>query len=297
LGGLLLDAQSLGERMSAQAQLSCFDACEIDQPSWALGGEGHKFKEGQPAFIQVGAGSVQERQFINAMQQENERLVHENALLRLRSLQKGAALDMTSCFQPLTMDMPAIYSDSTDCGSSENSEPSIPLNTSWGSSASLYDDHGDFVESRKIPGAPVRLSVMMRNLPNVYSKAMLLELLDVEGFNGCVDFLYLPIDFHTGMGVGYAFLNFTSGRVAEAFYQHFTGYNQWISPSNKVCEVTWSATLHGLDAHIEKYRNSPVMHKSVPDEYKPALFRGMKQTPFPPPTKTIRAPRLRFTWH
>jgi len=148
-----------------------------------------------------------------------------------------------------------------------------------------------------MPVAPARVSLMVRNLPNVYSKAMLLELFEIEGFKGCVDFFYLPIDFHTGMGLGYAFLNFTSGLVADAFYKHFSGYNQWITPSNKVCEVTWSSSLHGLEAHIEKYRNSPVMHKSVPDEYKPVLFQGFEQTPFPPPTKTIRAPRLRFAWH
>merc|ERR1719174_1503577 len=157
---------------------------------------------------------------------------------------------------------------------------------------SICDSHGEGI----IPCTPERVSMMMRNLPNVYSKAMLLELFEVVGFKGCIDFLYLPIDFHTGLGVGYAFLNFTSALVADAFYEYFSGFDQWITPSKKVCEVVWSSSLHGLEAHIEKYRNSPVMHKSVPDEYKPVLFQGFEQIPFPAPTKTIRAPRLRFKW-
>ena len=37
--------------------------------------------------------------------------------------------------------------------------------------------------------------------------------------------------------------------------------------SQKVCEVCWGNPLQGLGAHIVRYRNSPVMHQSVPDEY------------------------------
>ena len=30
----------------------------------------------------------------------------------------------------------------------------------------------------------------------------------------------------------------------------------------QVCQVTWSGPHQGLDGHVERYRNSPVMHKS-----------------------------------
>merc|ERR1719310_623970 len=133
----------------------------------------------------------------------------------------------------------------------------------------------------------------MRNLPNCYTRDMLLQMLDAEGYLGSFDFLYLPIDFRRGLGLGYAFINFTSPSIAEGFRQHFTGFNQWCLPSDKVCEATWSDTLNGLEAHIERYRNSPVMHESVPDEHKPMLFAGLERVPFPEPTKKIRAPRLR----
>jgi len=137
-------------------------------------------------------------------------------------------------------------------------------------------------------------SLMMRNLPNCYTRAMLLDLLKAEGFAGSFDFIYLPIDFRRGLGLGYAFINFVSTSVADSFMQRFSGFTQWHTPSDKVCEVTCSDTLHGTEALIEHYRNSPVMHESVPDEHKPMLFDGLERKAFPPPTKRLRAPRL---WH
>jgi len=123
---------------------------------------------------------------------------------------------------------------------------------------------------------------------------MLLELLESEGFGGYFDFVYLPIDFQSNSGLGYAFLNFISTAVAARFCEHFTGFTGWSTGSDKVCKVTWSDALQGLDLHIERYRNSPVMHESVPQDQRPMLFRGAVQIPFPPPTRTIRAPRR---WH
>lgn len=134
---------------------------------------------------------------------------------------------------------------------------------------------------------------MMRNLPNDYTRNMLLALLHREGFNGTFDFLYLPVDFRSTSGLGYAFVNFEFHDDAERFRLHFTGFNHWSIASDKVCEVTWSS-LQGLEPHIERYRNSPVMHESVPEEQKPALFKALERVPFPIPTKTIRMPRH---WH
>lgn len=136
-------------------------------------------------------------------------------------------------------------------------------------------------------------SAMMRNLPNDYTRTMLLDLLRTEGFEGTFDFVYLPHDFRSCSGLGYAFVNFNNLESAKQFREDFTGFNRWAVASDKVCEVTWSS-LQGLEAHIERYRNSPVMHESIPEEQKPALFEGVDAVPFPPPTKKIRLPRH---WH
>jgi hypothetical protein len=136
-----------------------------------------------------------------------------------------------------------------------------------------------------------RTTLMLRNLPNDYTRSMLLSMLDEEGFAGKYDFVYLPIDFASGAGVGYAFINMVSHQDAERFRVHFTGFTRWAFPSRKVAEVAWSNPNQGLAVHIERYRNSTVMHPSVCDEFKPALFANGVRVPFPLPTRIIKAPQ------
>jgi RNA recognition motif-containing protein len=136
-------------------------------------------------------------------------------------------------------------------------------------------------------------TLMLRNLPNSYTRNMLSELLDNEGFSGHYDLVYVPVDFMKLAGLGYAFVNFTSNEAAEKARQAFQGFAAWKNTSQKVCEVSWSGPLQGLSAHIEHYRNSPVMHESVPECYKPGLFQGGLLRPFPHPTKEIKTPRMK----
>merc|ERR1719221_78725 len=135
--------------------------------------------------------------------------------------------------------------------------------------------------------------MMLRNIPNSYSRDMLLELFRNHGFEKSIDLIYLPIDFHTEVGLGYAFINLISEEEVAKFQERFQGFTDWSIVSQKVCEVSWSEPMQGLQAHIDRYRNSPVMHESVPDEYRPVLFQAGVRVAFPEPTKRIRAPRLR----
>merc|ERR1712224_211658 len=122
---------------------------------------------------------------------------------------------------------------------------------------------------------------------------MLLDLLDSEGFACGYDFVYIPVDFHTCAGLGYAFVNLVSPEVAQSFWGHFDGFRGWVVPSEKVCVLNWSCPLQGLEAHVERYRNSPVMHHSMPEEYKPVLLSGGQRLTFPLPTRSIKAPKIR----
>jgi hypothetical protein len=135
-----------------------------------------------------------------------------------------------------------------------------------------------------------KTTVMMRNLPNDYTRNMVLELLNNAGYKEKFDFIYLPIDFQRKAGLGYAFINFVDSEAATEFQKEYTGFRGWSVTSDKICEVTWS-DVQGLQTHIDRYRNNPVMHESVLEEYKPQLYEGSEIKPFPPPTKSIRAPR------
>jgi RNA recognition motif-containing protein len=161
------------------------------------------------------------------------------------------------------------------------------------SAAALSQIHGRMQCPEALPLAPVeKTTLMLRNIPNDYTRAMLTSLLDEEGFACQYNFLYLPIDFQTGAGIGYAFVNLISSAEAERFLQHFSGFSGWSIPSRKVAEVAWSNPNQGLSVHVERYRNSTVMHPSVPDEYKPVLLQDGFRVHFPLPTRAIRSPQL-----
>ncbi|XP_034681836.1 protein terminal ear1 homolog [Vitis riparia] len=117
-------------------------------------------------------------------------------------------------------------------------------------------------------------TVMIRNVPNKYTREMLLQFLDEhcmkenqklglenseeadqeERIVSAFDFLYLPIDFDTGMNKSYAFVNFTHPKAVWRF--HFASHNQkWeLFHSKKIREIV-CAKIQGKEAlvkHFEK---------------------------------------------
>lgn len=136
-------------------------------------------------------------------------------------------------------------------------------------------------------------TVMLRQLPNNLTRSNLIGLLDKHGFSGLYDFVYLPVDFNTNAGLGYAFVNLTNNAHAVRLQATFNGFRKWGLPSRKVCSVCWSELSQGLAANIGRYRNSPVMHPGVPDEFKPLLFAEGQRIEFPAASKKVRVPRIR----
>jgi len=130
-----------------------------------------------------------------------------------------------------------------------------------------------------------RTTLMLRNLPNDYNREVFLQFLDSEGHAGKYDFVYFPVDFKTGSGLGYAFVNFLSHGKAMHAWKSLNGYRAWCVPSVKVCDVCWSNPVQGFRANVDRYRNSPVMHEDVPEEFKPAVFSNGCRAPFPKPRK------------
>lgn len=144
------------------------------------------------------------------------------------------------------------------------------------------------------PSTDEYTTLMLRNLPNQYNRDMLVDLLNVEGFAGMFNFVYLPIDFKTHAGLGYAFVDLISPQETERMRKYFEGFSNWAVRSEKICTVSWShPEQQGFAAHVERYRNSPVMHDCVPDTWKPALFAGGMRVAFPPPTRKLRNPNIR----
>lgn len=138
-----------------------------------------------------------------------------------------------------------------------------------------------------------KTTVMLRNVPYNCPRDSVVKMMDEAGLRGLYDFIYLPIDFRSRSGFGYAFINMVSFEAAEKFFSLFNGFSDWPMRSQKIAEVTWSEPSQGLHVHVERYRNSPVMHDAVPDEFKPAMYENGIRAAFPGPTKAIRVPRFR----
>jgi len=155
----------------------------------------------------------------------------------------------------------------------------------------IKQEQGDSQLQCTVSAEPTTL--MLRNIPNSYTRDMLIELLDQEELQGSYDLVFVPLDFRSLASLGYAFVNFTSNANAERAKGKLQGFNSWGVTSYKVCQVAWGSTHQGLSAHIKHYRNSPVMHKTVPESYKPALFKDGIRVAFPGPTKKIQAPRIK----
>jgi len=137
-----------------------------------------------------------------------------------------------------------------------------------------------------------KTTVMLCNIPSHYTRNSVMSVLRSEGFADHIMFIYIPMNLRNLNNFGYAFVDFDSVSVATECKERMEGFTSWSEESEKVMSIGWSDT-QGLDAHIERYRNSPLMHESVDDELKPALFHNGVRVAFPEPTKTIRAPRLR----
>jgi len=102
-------------------------------------------------------------------------------------------------------------------------------------------------------------TVMLRNIPNKYTREMLAGELDAQGFSGKYVFLFLPTDFVNGANPGYCFVDFRTNDARRDFESKFHNKSvQDVLPafkSHKVCEVS-KAKHQGLEANLENLRSS-----------------------------------------
>lgn len=66
-------------------------------------------------------------------------------------------------------------------------------------------------------------TVMMQQIPFDYMQADLLEEIHGDGFEGTYDFFFLPLSSKASSNLGFAFINFLSPALAEAFYHRYCG--------------------------------------------------------------------------
>jgi len=126
-------------------------------------------------------------------------------------------------------------------------------------------------------------TLMLRNLPNKYTRDMLLEEIAKRGLLQYMDFFYLPIDTRHACNVGYCFINVTSPGAADLFREAFNGVRLKQVRSKKTCFVGLGQ-IQGLQANIDAYRNSAVIIQ-MNEAFRPMLFENGVAKPFPTPTQ------------
>lgn len=136
-----------------------------------------------------------------------------------------------------------------------------------------------------------KTTLLIKNVPAASRRDDLCCLLDSQGFAGQYNFVYMPANFKAMASFGYGFLNFAEPAFAEQALRCLQGFEWKFDSSVCTLEVAWSDPHQGLDVHVERYRNCPVMHPSVPEEFKPMLLSAGVRIPFPAPTKALTAPR------
>ncbi|OIV99510.1 hypothetical protein TanjilG_17320 [Lupinus angustifolius] len=150
----------------------------------------------------------------------------------------------------------------------------------WGSKNRQICGHGENKNFKAFPIknryyrsiTPVRVdgedtTVMIKNIPNKYTRELLVDYLEKqcmmennkaendEGSDGieedhiilAFDFVYLPIDFKSGLNKGYAFVNFTSHKGAWRFNMTASNMKWDLFQSHKIREVV-AARLQGKEA-------------------------------------------------
>lgn len=160
-------------------------------------------------------------------------------------------------------------------------------------SSTRFSSFGGFDEN----GLPTFTTVMLRNVPNKYTRDMLVQVLK-EDFENEFNFVYLPIDFKNGCNIGYGFVNFTNYEACGRFVTSFDGVEvQKCLPglqSRKVAEVR-PARVQGFEENVQRLRSSPVMGELLKNpDWMPLLLdsRG-EEMAFPMPEQPIPAVRPR----
>jgi len=143
--------------------------------------------------------------------------------------------------------------------------------------------------------APTGLSqittIRVRGLDNFWRRDDMVQLLEEKGWGGYFDFIYMPMNFRCregGSNFGYVFVNVRDHWTASELMADLN------SDSAYSFDAAPATELQGLAANVDKWKNDPVMHNSVPDECKPAMYdsQGIRIS-FPKHTKKLSKPRVR----
>ena len=135
---------------------------------------------------------------------------------------------------------------------------------------------------------PSQTSMVLRHVPNNFTRNGLLDLLELHSGLEEVNFLYLPIRHKDGFCLGYAFISFDTPEAADTFRNVFHGMHP--PGASKALVVHNNERMQSLSELVARFRDSPILHACVPDHMKPMLFDAGRPMRFPARTKHVNPP-------
>lgn len=116
-------------------------------------------------------------------------------------------------------------------------------------------------------------TLMIRNLPCSVTHKRLLKELTATGFTGLFDFCYMPSLFGSGMGKGYAFINWISTDAVCDFVNSWHGSRRFgLQESDAAIDVS-AAHVQGRENHLKKW-NVRKMRQVRNPALRPLVFGG-----------------------
>jgi len=113
-------------------------------------------------------------------------------------------------------------------------------------------------------------TLMIRNLPHDITQMDLLAELHENGFEGAYDFLYMPANFCSGRGKGYAFINFTRKSTARRFVSEWhKGLRFGAGQNHRGLSIS-AAAVQGREANIKKW-DIPRMRRVKNPNFRPLI--------------------------
>mmetsp|Transcript_25284 Transcript_25284/g.58237 ORF Transcript_25284/g.58237 Transcript_25284/m.58237 type:complete len:186 (-) Transcript_25284:99-656(-) len=91
-------------------------------------------------------------------------------------------------------------------------------------------------------------TVMVQNLPRIYTQQDLIDALQKCGHEGTYDFCYAPVCFSNGHSRGYAFVNFRTHEAAVALLTAWQNTKYTLSKKQKKPLIVTFAVTQGLEA-------------------------------------------------
>jgi len=187
--------------------------------------------------------------------------------------------------------------------SGEDDEDAEDAEESYHASASFEQNHfetnPELEAMREVAASGGGVSgcttVMMREVPMKYTQRKLLREINLLGFSGQYDFIYLPMDPRKHTNRGFAFINMTSAEAADKFYKTFHGQYLRHFSSEKPLSVV-PADLQGFEENAMQYAvvgaprmkrrgyTKPIFFRPLPP-YIAAKIDESTPPPLPPPVQ------------